>query len=225
VCFGQIGRGEGVTKALFTGFRKEDFDAMTVPGLEGRMDAIIGTVRPKLEELGADLSPVLTQLCGEQMTAHVAKHARRSVNPPADTWVAWSRSPRGYKGHPHFQIGIWPTHVFVQFAIIYECPDKTVLAESALRELSSVRSTVPAEFVWSKDHTVPEGTPHGSLSDEELAEWLRRLQTVKAAEITCGIHLLSGDPVLAKGPAFLRKAQETFQTLLPLYHMAAGSKT
>jgi uncharacterized protein YktB (UPF0637 family) len=212
-----------VTKALFRGFGKEDFDAMTVPGLEGRMNAIIGTVRPKLEALGLDLSPVLSELCGESMVAHVAKHARRSVNPPADTWVAWSRNPRGYKGHPHFQIGIWPTHVFVQFAIIYECPDKTVFAERALRELSSVRGAVPDSFVWSKDHTVPGGEAHGSLSDEDLAEWLHRLQTVKAAEITCGIHVQPSDPVLANGPALLRKAQETFETLLPLYRMAAGS--
>ncbi|TJY43591.1 DUF1054 domain-containing protein [Cohnella pontilimi] len=195
---------------------------MTVPGLEGRMEAIIGTVRPKLDALGSDLSPVLAGLCGESMTAHVAKHARRSVNPPADTWVAWSRNPRGYKGHPHFQIGIWPTHVFVQFAIIYECPDKTVFAERALRELSSVRSAVPADYVWSKDHTVPEGTPHGSLSDAELADWLRRLQTVKAAEITCGIHIPQGDPLLSNGRAFLRKAQDTFETLLPLYRMASS---
>jgi uncharacterized protein YktB (UPF0637 family) len=207
---------------IFPGFGLADFEAMKAEGLEARMNAIIGTVRPKLETLGSDLSPVLTRLCGEGMTPHVAKHARRSVNPPADTWVAWSRNPRGYKMHPHFQIGIWPTHVFVQFAIIYECPYKTVFAENALRELSSVRRSIPASFVWSKDHMVPEGTPHGRLTGDELSDWLRRLKTVKAAEITCGIHIERGDPVLADGEAFLRKAEETFRDLLPLYRMAAG---
>jgi uncharacterized protein YktB (UPF0637 family) len=92
-----------------------------------------------------------------------------------------------------------------------------------LRELASVRRAIPASFVWSRDHTAPQGTPHGSLSDDELAEWLRRLQTVKAAEITCGIHLQRGDPIVASGTAFLRKAEETFRTLLPLYRMAASS--
>lgn len=184
------------------------------------MEAIIEVVRPKLEMLGAELSPALGRLCGETMTPHVAKHARRSVNPPADTWVAWSRNPRGYKMHPHFQIGIWPTHVFIQFAIIYECPDKQIFAENALRELSSMRKAVPNHYIWSKDHTKPEGTPHGKISDEELAKWLERLKSVKAAEITCGIHIQSGDPLLADGQAFLQTAEQTFETLLPLYRMA-----
>ena len=34
---------------------------------------------------------------------HVAKHARRSVNPPKDTWVAFATSKRGYKMLPHFK--------------------------------------------------------------------------------------------------------------------------
>lgn len=209
-------------ETIFPGFGQADFQAMTVPGLEARMAAIIHTVRPKLELLGTLLSSELSRLCGEPMTPHTAKHARRTVNPPADTWVAWSRNPRGYKMHPHFQVGIWPTHVFVQFAIIYECPDKSAFADNALRELRSIRKAIPGSFVWSKDHTSPEGMPHGSLSDQELSAWIGRLKTVKAAEITCGIHLDKGDPILADGEAFARRAMETFTTLLPLYRLASG---
>ena len=123
--------------------------------------------------------------------------------------------------HPHFQLGIWPTHVFMQFAIIYECPNKAAFADNALRELASIRRTVPAHYVWSKDHMLPEGTAHGRLTDERLAEWLGRLKTVKAAEITCGIHLMRGDPLLADGAGLLRIAEETFRTLLPLYRLAS----
>jgi len=202
------------------GFGQEDFSAMQTEGLEGRMQAIIGIVRPKLEALSAALSPSLSLICGENMTPHVAKHARRSVNPPADTWVAWSRNPRGYKMHPHYQIGIWPSHVFMQFAIIYECPNKAEFAEHALRELSSIRKYVPDNYIWSKDHMTPGGTAHGRLKDEELAEWLGRLKTVKAAEITCGINIDRGDPLLADGTGLLHKAEETFRVLLPLYRMA-----
>ena len=122
--------------------------------------------------------------------------------------------------HPHFQIGIWPSHVFMQFAIIYECPNKTAFAENALRELQSIRRTVPGHYVWSKDHMRPEGTAHGHLTDEDLADWLHRLKTVKAAEITCGVHIMRGDPLLADGAGMLRMAEDTFRVLLPLYRMA-----
>lgn len=204
----------------FAGFAEQDFDAMSVPGLEGRMEAIIGSVRPKLHALGEALAPVIAGLTGETTYAHVAKHARRSVNPPDDTWVAWSPSARGYKAFPHFQVGLWSTHLFLQFAIIYECPTKTLLAERAERELASIRGAVPPQYVWSKDHMVPTGTAHADLTDDELAALFRRLGTVKAAELTCGVHIRRGDPLLASGDALLRKAESVFATLMPLYKMA-----
>ncbi|THF74204.1 YktB family protein [Cohnella fermenti] len=204
----------------FVGFTDSDFDAMSVPGLEGRMEAIISQVRPKLRAVGDALVPVLSALTGEETFAHVARHARRSVNPPDDTWVAWSPSARGYKAFPHFQIGLWSTHLFIQFAIIYECPNKAAFAEHALRELASVRQSIPAAYVWSKDHMVPTGSVHADLQDEELAQLFQRLGSVKAAELTCGIHIRRGDPILGSGDALLSKAKSVFETLLPLYRMA-----
>ncbi len=53
--------------ALFAGFTQEDFDVFTIPGLEPRMEALIGLVRPKLNLLGERLSPALSVLCGEEM--------------------------------------------------------------------------------------------------------------------------------------------------------------
>lgn len=205
---------------VFKGFNERDFEVFEIEGLESRMDALIERVRPKFQLLGERLSQYLGELCGEEMFTHVAKHARRTVNAPNDSWVAFANNKRGYKAHPHFQIGLWSTHVFVQFAIIYECPNKNVFAERALNELDSVRDAVPAHFVWSKDHMVPTGLTHSELSDEELADILVRLKSVKAAELTCGIHIQRGDPLLADGEAFVKRVEETFRTLLPLYRMA-----
>jgi uncharacterized protein YktB (UPF0637 family) len=208
------------TNDIFAGFDARDFAVFEIQGLEARMEALIERVRPKFHQLGDKVTPILEQLCGEEMFTHVAKHARRTVNPPNDSWVAFAHNKRGYKAHPHFQVGLWSTHVFIQFAIIYECPHKGQFAERALGELASVRKAIPSHYVWSKDHMVPEGHAHGELSDEELAELLARLRTVKAAELTCGIHIRRGDPLLADGEAFLRRVEETFRTLLSLYRMA-----
>src|SRR4029453_11001355 len=38
--------------------------------------------------------------------AHVAKHMRRTVNPPDDTWVAFAADKRGYKKHCHFKVAV-----------------------------------------------------------------------------------------------------------------------
>jgi uncharacterized protein YktB (UPF0637 family) len=206
--------------ASFTGFDNRDFEVFEIDGLESRMEALIDRVRPKFHLLGERIGASLEHLCGEEMFTHVAKHARRTVNAPNDSWVAFANNKRGYKAHPHFQVGLWSTHVFVQFAIIYECPNKNVFAERALAELNSIRHAVPSSFVWSKDHMVPTGLKHSELTDDQLAELFERLKTVKASELTCGIHIQRGDPVLASGDDFVKLAEETFATLLPLYKMA-----
>ncbi|WP_256761574.1 YktB family protein [Cohnella sp. WQ 127256] len=208
------------TTEVFTGFERRDFEVFEIEGLEQRMDALIERVRPKFHQLGEHIAPFLGQLNGEEMFTHVAKHARRTVNPPNDSWVAFANNKRGYKAHPHFQIGLWSTHVFVQFAIIYECPNKNVFAERALTELDSIRKSVPAHFVWSKDHMVPTGLTHSKLTDSELTDLFNRLKNVKASELTCGIHIERGNPILADSGEFVKCVEETFRTLLPLYRMA-----
>lgn len=203
----------------FTGFTDEDFQVFTIPGLEPRMEALIENVRPKLHELGTQLAPWLTTLCGEEMIPHVAKHARRSVNPPDDTWVAWANNKRGYKAHPHFQIGMWSTHVFIQFAIIYESQNKTIFADHVQKKLTSVRKSIPDHYFWSIDHTQPEVQLHGSLKKHDLEHMLERLRTVKKSEILCGLRLERDDATVRDGSALLHKAEETFETLMPLYRM------
>lgn len=208
------------TTQLFSGFTAQDFDVFEVPGLEARMSVLIERIRPKLEQLGERLTPFLSELCGETMYPHVAKHARRTVNPPVDTWIAYAANKRGYKAHPHFQIGMFGSHLFVQFAIIYESNNKSVFAEHALRQLNELDKHIPSHYVWSGDHMVPGGDTQAQLGHEGLRKLLERLRTVKASEALCGIIIDRNDPLLLDGEAFIAKAEETFTTLLPLYRMA-----
>lgn len=206
-----------MSKPIFT---PTDFDVFQVPGLEPRMSALIEHVRPKLEELGNLLAPRLTELCGHEMIPHVAKHARRTVHPPNDTWVAWANSKRGYKALPHFQLGMWSTHVFLQFAVIYESPNKAVFGEHLLRDLDDVRQTIPGTFFWSGDHMQPDVTLQQTMSDDDFRAFADRLMHVKKAEALCGLKIDRNDPLLRDGDKLLQTAEETFAQLLPLYRMA-----
>jgi uncharacterized protein YktB (UPF0637 family) len=61
------------------------------------MEEIRTRIRPKLEALGKSVTPGVARCAGGETFAHVAKHARRTVNPPDDTWVAFGPDARGYK--------------------------------------------------------------------------------------------------------------------------------
>ena len=202
----------------FNGFTSADFAVFSLPGFEERMTALKQVVRPKLEAIGSHLAPVLSEAVGVPMYAHVAKHMRRTVNPPKDTWVAFSANARGYKAHPHFQVGLWGTHVFALFAMIYEAPQKAQFARTLRENLADVR--IPADFVWSGDHTRPEVFQQSEMDEAAFTVFLDRLEKVQKAEALCGIHLRADDPLLGDGEALLARVDEVFRTTMPLYRMA-----
>lgn len=204
----------------FTGFTAEDFDVFAVPGLEARMGALIERVRPKLEVLGAELVPFVSAICGEEMFVHVAKHARRKVNPPIDTWVAWAANKRGYKALPHFEVGMFESHLFIIFAIIYESPNKTIFADNLEKKLSSVRSKLPKNYYWSTDHMNPNGISHADMDKESFSALIAKLKQVKKAEVMCGLSIPREKVSTMNGGELIRTVQETFETLLPLYRLA-----
>ncbi|EJL42347.1 MULTISPECIES: YktB family protein [Brevibacillus] len=201
----------------FSGFRQEDFDVFAVDGLDQRMDAIKTVIRPKLEALGHHFAPILSAATGDEMFYHVAKHARRTVNPPADTWVAWANDKRGYKKHPHFQIGLWQTHLFVWYAVIYEAPAKAQISQSFSEHLDEIVTLVPDYFHWSPDHTAPDSTSQAELGKAGVKKLVDRLAQVKKAELLCGLTIDRHDPVLADPQALLGQLENTFAVLSKLY--------
>jgi len=203
----------------FNGFTQEDFQVFTINGLEDRMTAIQEQIRPKLDNLGDHFAPTLSALTGTEMFYHVAKHARRSVNPPDDTWVAFANNKRGYKKHPHFQIGLWETHVFIWFAMIYEAPNKVEFGKKVEENAVKIRSMIPGHFVWSGDHTKPDATTFSSMSQDEFIALSERVQNVKKAELLCGLHLDRDIAVKLNGDEFIQEVNSAFETLLPLYKM------
>ncbi|MFJ8266226.1 YktB family protein [Peribacillus asahii] len=200
-------------------FTASDFNTFTINGLEERMDALKERIRPKLQDLGHYFAQQLSIMTGEEIFPHVAKHARRTINPPKDTWVAFAANRRGYKMMPHFQIGLWETHLFVWFAVIYEAPNKAEFGKKLEENADLLKSIVPESFVWSIDHMKPDVIPHNGLNTEDLLSMFKRLQTVKKAEILCGIQIPREEAVLLTDKELIDTIQYTFETLLPLYKL------
>ncbi len=119
----------------FTGFNKEDFDTFLIDGLDARMEAIQTRIQPKFQEIGTELADDLSMKLGNEVYLHIAKHARRTVNPPNDTWLAICDNKRGYKKHPHFQVGLFDDRLFIWLALIYELPNKSKICRSIHRSI------------------------------------------------------------------------------------------
>lgn len=203
----------------FHGLTEADFDVFSVEGLEPRMDALKAHLRPKLQQLGETFEVQLTEWLHRPVYAHVAKHARRTINPPNDSWVAFSTDKRGYKKHPHFQIGAWKTHAFALFGLIYESPNRITFAENLNHNASEIASMIPPEFVWVPNHMDPNALPAKTVDGTKLAELCAGLQK-RQGELLVGITIPREEAVTLSGSEFVARVQTCFKTLLPIYELA-----
>lgn len=198
----------------FNGFTDDDFHVFSIAGLDERMAAIRERIQPKFRKLGSFLTAELSATIGEEMFLHIAKHARRTVNPPNDTWLAIGPNKRGYKQYPHFQVGLFDDHVFLWLAYIYELPNKKDIGSRLLEHLDEIKETVSKDFVVSTDHMKKNSV---SIQEIDLVNTLTRFQEVKKAEFLIGRNIKKGDPILEDGIAFTKLAVATFQSLVPIY--------
>ncbi|SDL78368.1 YktB family protein [Sediminibacillus halophilus] len=202
----------------FNGFTNEDFATFDIEGLDARMEAIRERIQPKFQLIGNELTEHLAAQLGNEMFLHIAQHARRSVNPPADTWLAVAANKRGYKKHPHFQVGLFDDHVFIWLALIYELPEKQAIAKRLLSNYDALKQ-LPEDFVVSLDHTKKSAMPISDLSEENLI----RFRDVKKAEFLVGKHINPASSTAKDGDEFMNEVKQTCETLLPFYRVAISS--
>ncbi|KAA1042675.1 DUF1054 domain-containing protein [Macrococcus equipercicus] len=196
-------------------FTTKDFEVFNIDGLEPRMAALIDHIRPKLNNLGTHMSAFLTEHTGDVYYPHVAKHLRRKTNPPNDTWVAFATHKRGYKMLPHFQIGLFGSHAFVLYGVIYESPEKANVAELWQQKQQTLRA-LPEDFIMKKDHMKEDYTLMRDVTDEELTAAVRRLKEVKKGELLFGKVYPPEHPALKSDQAFINELEETFLKLIDL---------
>ncbi|MDR6551459.1 DUF1054 domain-containing protein [Paenibacillus qinlingensis] len=207
----------------FTGFTQHDFDTFAIEGLDGRMAAIRERIQPKFKALGDKLAADLSVQSGTEMYLHIAKHLRRTINPPVDTWMAICPYKRGYKQVPHFQVGLFDDRVFIWLALIYELPNKGNIATTYMNNLKKIQAEIPKDFLISFDHMKKDTTAVSSLDTTGWNDALIRFRDVKKAELLIGRNLSFNDPVLANPAALEQLIEETFQQLLPLYKLAVDT--
>ncbi|RKQ37353.1 YktB family protein [Oceanobacillus halophilus] len=201
------------------GFTKKDFDTFNIDGLDERMEAIQTRIQPKFQVIGSELVSFLSAQLGNEVFLHIAKHARRTVNPPKDTWMAIADNKRGYKKHPHFQLGLFDDHLFLWLAFIYELPNKKNIAQTFIDNFADL-TELPKDFVVSLDHTKKESIPLEELDVKHL----ERLRDIKKGEFLIGRHLPIDDDRVYDGEKLLEIAKDTFQTLIPFYQSALQSR-
>lgn len=198
----------------FNGFQTEDFATFSIDGLSERMEAIQQRIQPKFQAIYNEIADDLDEITGIPMHLHIARHARRTVNPPADTWSAYCHNKRGYKKHPHFQVGLWHDNVFVWLAYIYELPGKQTIGENFIKNVEDLRKLIPPHYHISKDHMQNDAEV---IQNADVEATLQRFTTVKKGELLIGRRFDKNDEILYDGERFIAELKDIIRTLAPLY--------
>jgi uncharacterized protein YktB (UPF0637 family) len=205
-------------------FNAGDFRAFETKGFQPRMAVIRARIRPKLEAIGHSLVPGVSRATGTQSYAHVARHARRTVNPPDDTWVALGPEIRGYKKASHFKVAVSRHCVRFLFEVGPEHADKKRWAsawrKSALR-LGPVLRRVRGLAWFKNEHDEEPAAPLADLRPEDLAGLADEIVRTRDGQLVLGRMVTAEEAARWTEAQYRSAALETFRALAPLYRLRA----
>ncbi len=205
-------------------FDQKDFKVFDIADFSERMAAIRTRIRPKLTSIGEALVPKLSALVDCPLYVHVAKHARRTVNPPEDTWAAFGGNRRGYKKDVHFKFAISRNCVRLLFEAGPEYYAKPEWVHAWHGEFKQVVGDLRANrnLWWFRNEHDEEPALHlaGILPSEikSLPLELTRLKSGRG-QFVLGTRIAATDFLALKPRELERLATKAFQPLAPLFRI------
>jgi uncharacterized protein YktB (UPF0637 family) len=199
-----------------------DFRIFDVKGFKPRMTEIRARVRPKLGAFGESLASSVGRSVGGEVFAHVAQHARRTVNPPDDTWVAFGPDARGYKKHSHFKVAVSRHCVRFLFEIGPEHADKRRWASTWKKHAPKVGLVLRRvkHLAWFKnEHDEEPASPLADFTPEKLEELADELTRTRDGQLVLGRAVSADEAARWTEAQYRSAALETFRTLAPLYRL------
>lgn len=203
-------------------FNTADFKVFDVTGFRSRMEEIRTRIRPKLETMAHSLVPSVSRATGAPAFPHVAKHARRTVNPPDDTWVAFGPDARGYKKHCHFKVAVSRRCVRFLFEIGPEHADKKRWSSAWKRsagKLGPVLRRVRGLAWFKNEHDEEPAASLANLTPEQLAELADELTRTRDGQLVLGRVFSAEEAARWTEAQYRSAALETFRMLAPLYRL------
>src|SRR5690606_2855666 len=142
---------------------------------------------------------------------HVARHARRTVNPPDDTWVAFAGDRRGYKKDAHFKVAVSRGALRLLFELGPEYYDKAEWAMAWRREAEGIGRALGSsrKLAWFRNEHGED--PAAPLAKVDLAALVEDLVRRKDGQLVLGRRLDAARAAAMTPAAFRRAALETFK--------------
>ena len=210
-----------------TQFSSQDMAIFDIPDFAGRMSALKESIRPKLESLGEQLVPLLETQFKQDFYPHVAKHMRRRVNPPDETWVALGPQKRGYKAYVYFAFCVGKSGAHARVVMKDESPMRKAMGQNLAHNIHFFERH-RSDFKNLHNYILPSAAAKKNTGDltalkmrdlePSLLEIAERLQKLKSALFDVGI------PLKCSSKRLVQDCLKAFDLLFPFYECGLKEK-
>jgi uncharacterized protein YktB (UPF0637 family) len=112
------------------GFLRRDFDLFAIADFSARMAKIDELITPRLVRLGDQLAPELSRELHLEFFPRVARHMRRTMHAPDETWVAFGPSRAGYKRHGYLALCVSCAGITARAVVKPDAEHRTEMARA-----------------------------------------------------------------------------------------------
>ncbi|MBF6568094.1 MAG: DUF1054 family protein [Candidatus Binataceae bacterium] len=197
------------------GFTAADFKIFEVEGFNPRMQQIFAQVRPKLVRLGEELAPELSRHLHMEFFPHVARHARRTVNPPPETWAAFGPSARGYKRYGYLALCISGAGLHARAVVKSEADQRAEMARGLKGRAAELAKALHGTQIARYDKWDFQKLPAAALANGQLFEELADSIAKKTGGLDIGFGWTRGEAARLDRAELL----DAFRELEPVYRI------
>jgi uncharacterized protein YktB (UPF0637 family) len=200
------------------GFTPNDFAVFKVEGFSARMQEIYARVRPRLVRLGNELAPELARKLHLEFHPHVARHARRTVNPPPETWAAFGPSSRGYKRYGYLALCISGAGLHARMVVKPEADRRAEMARGLKGHAAQLAKSLCGTKVARYDKWDFNSLPAERAADDELFTALAEGLGKKTGGIDLGFGWSVRDALRLDRAELL----DAYRELEPMYRIVSA---
>ena len=200
------------------GFMPADFAVFKIEDFNTRMQEIDARVRPRLARLADELTPELARTLNHELYPHLARHARRTVNPPPETWAAFGPSPRGYRRYGHLALCVSSAGLHARIVVKPEADGRASMAHGIATNAAALARSLRGTRVARYENWDFSALPREIAADETLFTSLAEELGKKTGGIDVGFGWNVRDAIRLDRAELL----DAYRELEPLYRIVIG---
>jgi uncharacterized protein YktB (UPF0637 family) len=195
------------------GFIRRDFEVFAIEGFNARMAKIDEFVNPRLIKLGNELAPELSRILRMEFFPHIAKHMRRTANPPAESWAAFGPSRAGYKRYAYLALCVSAAGINARAVVKSDADNRTEMARAIKSKSAELEKSFRGTKIQQYQNWDCQELPRATTARADFFNGLGDALANKSGGIDVGF----GWPVRDALTVDRAEVLDAFRELAPLY--------